>query len=135
MNWTISNIDELDTVAEALLKQLKPAVIYGLEGSLGAGKTTLVAALLKQLNYEGVSSPTFSIIHRYDAKIPVIHMDLYRMENDLSLDMLDLEHYFSQTNAYFFVEWPQRLKNLGYDYTVIQIDKVNKHDRSITLVD
>ena len=75
-------------------------------GELGAGKTTFVRGACRELGVGGpVSSPTFTIGHRYDAPVPVAHLDLYRLRGIGPEEWGDLEPYFDGTIA--FVEWPE----------------------------
>jgi tRNA threonylcarbamoyladenosine biosynthesis protein TsaE len=130
--WTINSLEELHEKSGEILAALSVGQIYGITGNLGAGKTTLVSALLKTLGYHDVSSPTFSLVQYYDSKPAVYHMDLYRLDDEQAVDRLDLEYYFSKDNCYFFVEWPDKLKNLGYDIQDICIKKI-KNQRIIEL--
>ena len=75
-------------------------------GELGSGKTTFVRGACRALGVEGpVTSPTFTIGHRYEAPVPVSHLDLYRLAGIDAEEWGDLEPYFDRTVA--FVEWPE----------------------------
>jgi tRNA threonylcarbamoyladenosine biosynthesis protein TsaE len=97
---------ETETVAGRLVRQLRAGDVVGLSGELGAGKTTFVRGAARALGVtEPVSSPTFTIGHRYEASTPVAHLDLYRLEGIDPSEWGDLEPYFDGTIA--FVEWPE----------------------------
>jgi len=97
---------ETERLGERLAAVLHAGDVVAVGGELGAGKTTFVRGACRRLGVEGpVSSPTFAIGHRYDAPVPVVHLDLYRLDALAAEDWGDLEEYFDGTIA--FVEWPE----------------------------
>ena len=97
---------ETEGLGGRLAAILRPGDIVSLAGERGAGKTTFVRGACRALGVEQpVSSPTFTIGHRYAAPIPVAHLDLYRVRGLGAEDWGDLEPYFDGTIA--FVEWPE----------------------------
>lgn len=94
--------------ARILAGYLQPPLLVRLVGNLGAGKTTLVAALLSHWQGEGVASPTFNLRNDYPlAGFRVIHLDLYRLQpSDAALDLLPPDEDFS--DAIILVEWPDK---------------------------
>jgi tRNA threonylcarbamoyladenosine biosynthesis protein TsaE len=88
---------------------LRPGDVVTLRGPLGAGKTTLVRALVRALHGsdEAVSSPTFVFRQRYEGQPPVEHLDLYRLADPAELADLALEEAFTP-EALVLVEWPER---------------------------
>ena len=95
----------------ALAPALRPGDVIALYGSLGAGKTTLARGLLRGLGHDGdVASPTFPIVQAYappDTRIPLWHVDLYRIENGSELDEIGLGEALGE--AALVIEWPERL--------------------------
>lgn len=85
-----------------------PLVIY-LEGPLGAGKTTLVRALIRAKGYPGrVKSPTYGLLERYDLNtFSAFHLDLYRVEDEGELEFLALRDLIGD-DAVLLIEWPGR---------------------------
>jgi tRNA threonylcarbamoyladenosine biosynthesis protein TsaE len=80
--------------------------VIGVSGELGAGKTTFVRGACRALGVDSpVTSPTFTIGHRYEGRIPVAHLDLYRLDGLSDERWGDLEPYFDGTIV--FVEWPE----------------------------
>ena len=107
-------IDQLPKIAENLLKEIGDRKKIVLEGDLGAGKTTLVKVLCKQLGVEEVvTSPTFSIINEYQvsANERVYHLDLYRIKNLDEAINLGIEDYLYDS-SYCFIEWPEVIEPL-----------------------
>ncbi|HTU33162.1 MAG TPA: tRNA (adenosine(37)-N6)-threonylcarbamoyltransferase complex ATPase subunit type 1 TsaE [Candidatus Acidoferrum sp.] len=102
---------------------LRAPVLILLSGELGAGKTTLTKGIVAGLGAareEDVTSPTFTLIHRYQGRGRVYHVDLYRISGFHDLETLGLEDLFSE-QAVVIVEWPDRL-TLRTDWPVIRID-------------
>ncbi|MFZ3215418.1 MAG: tRNA (adenosine(37)-N6)-threonylcarbamoyltransferase complex ATPase subunit type 1 TsaE [Candidatus Acidiferrales bacterium] len=115
---------------------LRPPVLVLLSGDLGAGKTTLtkgIAAGAGAAREDDVTSPTFTLVHRYEGKKRVYHVDLYRIGDLHDLETLGLEDVFSE-NAIVIVEWPDRLK-LRTDWPVLRIalEHVSEDVRKITM--
>jgi tRNA threonylcarbamoyladenosine biosynthesis protein TsaE len=106
MEVVTASPEETEALAARLAVQLHPGDVVALSGELGAGKTTFVRGAARALGVTGpVSSPTFTIGHRYDSDPPVAHLDLYRIAGLDPEEWGDLEPYFDGTVA--FVEWPE----------------------------
>ena len=104
----------------AVAKLLKPGQVVFLEGELGAGKTTLVRAILQGMGWTGpVRSPSYSLIHTYPTLHPAIHhLDLYRLGSAEEAMGLDLDHLL-QDGPCLLVEWADRLEGcIPSDFTV-----------------
>src|SRR6185312_14870780 len=94
---------ETEAVAATLAGELEAGDVVTVSGELGAGKTTFVRGACRALGItQPVTSPTFTIGHRYDG---VAHLDLYRFAGVSAAEWGDLEPYFDGTIA--FVEWPE----------------------------
>ena len=83
-----------------------------LRGDLGAGKTTLVRAWLRGLGHQGaVRSPTYTLMHYYAGRWPVLHADLYRLDGPTPAHAVGLDEELDAGEAVVFVEWPERLQD------------------------
>ena len=101
-----SSPEETERVAARLAARLRRGDVVTVSGELGAGKTTFVRGACRALGVDGpITSPTFTIGHRYHGRVDVSHLDLYRFQGVSSAEWGDLEPYF--TNAVVFVEWPE----------------------------
>ncbi len=97
---------ETAAIAAAIVPRLVPGDVVLVEGELGAGKTTFVRGACRALGVdEPVTSPTYTIGHRYHGSVDVSHLDLYRFHGVSPAEWGDLEPYFD--DAVVFVEWPE----------------------------
>jgi tRNA threonylcarbamoyladenosine biosynthesis protein TsaE len=117
---------------------LTPPVLVLLSGELGAGKTTLTKGLASGLGAaaeDEVTSPTFTLVHKYTGARHVYHVDLYRIGDLHDLDTLGLEDIFNE-EAVVIVEWPDRLRlRTGWPVMRILLEHVDDDTRKITLED
>jgi tRNA threonylcarbamoyladenosine biosynthesis protein TsaE len=97
---------ETEALGERLAAELGAGDVVLVSGDLGAGKTTLIRGAARALGVtEPVTSPTFTIGHSYDGRIPVSHLDLYRLAELEQEDPALLEDYVTP-EAVSFIEWP-----------------------------
>jgi tRNA threonylcarbamoyladenosine biosynthesis protein TsaE len=97
---------ETEAVAAGLAQELRAGDVVTVSGELGSGKTTFVRGACRTLGVTApVTSPTFTIGHRYPADPDVSHLDLYRFQGFSAAEWGDLEPYFE--DAICFVEWPE----------------------------
>ncbi len=104
---TTESAAETEALGAQLAERLLPGDVVILSGEVGAGKTTLIRGACRALGIEGpITSPTFTIGHRYaGGRIPVSHLDLYRLGGLADEDPALLEDYLAP-QAVAFVEWP-----------------------------
>jgi tRNA threonylcarbamoyladenosine biosynthesis protein TsaE len=101
-----STPEETEALAGRLAAVLAPGDVVTVSGDLGAGKTTFVRGAARALGVtDRVTSPTFTVGHRYDGRVRVAHLDLYRFAGVSAAEWGDLEPYFD--DALVFVEWPE----------------------------
>jgi tRNA threonylcarbamoyladenosine biosynthesis protein TsaE len=97
---------ETESVGERLAAELGPGDVVLVSGELGAGKTTLIRGAARGLGVtEPVTSPTFTIGHTYSGRVPVSHLDLYRLAELDQEDPALLDDYVTPRSV-SFIEWP-----------------------------
>jgi tRNA threonylcarbamoyladenosine biosynthesis protein TsaE len=101
-----ASAEETEAVAARLAVRLSVGDLVTVSGELGSGKTTFVRGACRALGIRApVTSPTFTIGHRYEGRVVVSHLDLYRFAGLSAAEWGDLEPYFD--GAVVFVEWPE----------------------------
>jgi len=121
----------------SLSKQLRAGDVIVLKGDLGAGKTALASGIGMGLGIEGVSSPTFIISRVHKAKVPLIHIDAYRLllSDAKGFEFDDLDISTSKDRAITVIEWGDSLVNrLSDEYLVIDIAfGVGENERALSV--
>jgi tRNA threonylcarbamoyladenosine biosynthesis protein TsaE len=128
------SIAELADVCKRLLSAAAEQRIWIFVGEMGAGKTTLIKELGRQLHVlDTMSSPTFSIINEYRIaqNANIFHFDFYRIKNEAEAVDIGVEDYLYSGN-YCFVEWPEKIPSLLPDvYCKVKIETSDIHFRTI----
>jgi len=107
-------LSDLAAVAREMLKRYPDQRVFAFYGSMGAGKTTFIKAICKELGVEGpTSSPSFSIVNEYKGAggIKLYHFDFYRLKSEAEASDIGLEEYLD-SGHYCFMEWPERIEGL-----------------------
>ena len=128
------HLNEIDTIANRILTHFDTKTVL-FNGEMGAGKTTLIHALLKAMDSnDTATSPTFSIVNEYS--IPndkIYHFDFYRIESTEEAYNFGIEDYLN-SNHWLFMEWSERIEELiPSDAQTVTITKVDSDTRSIKL--
>lgn len=126
MKINVNSSMEMKQLGAAIASTAKAHDLLLLNGDLGAGKTTLTQGIGEALGVRRpVKSPTFTIVREYEeAKLPIYHMDFYRLEND-DLSSIDLSSYLQQPGL-VVIEWPEVVKaDLPDQYLQIVIRRVD----------
>ncbi|HEV3478966.1 MAG TPA: tRNA (adenosine(37)-N6)-threonylcarbamoyltransferase complex ATPase subunit type 1 TsaE [Gaiellaceae bacterium] len=98
--------EETEAAGARIAADVEPGDVVTVSGELGTGKTTLVRGACRALGVDApITSPTFTIGHRYRGRVDVSHLDLYRFAGVSAAEWGDLEPYFDE--AVCFVEWPE----------------------------
>lgn len=133
-------ITELDDFAVVFWKEAANATVFLFHGGLGAGKTTIIAALCRAKgSTDVVSSPTFSIINEYEyAEHGVLkklfHIDLYRLKNEEEVVQAGVEDCV-YSDAVCFVEWPEKAPHLFTDAAVhVVLEPVSATERRLKMM-
>ena len=126
----MKTIADLPAVARELLEKHKNKRIFALRGGMGAGKTTFMQFVAKELNYAGiVSSPTFSIVNEYitSNESCIYHFDFYRIKNIQEAINIGLDEYL-YSGEYCFMEWAENIEELLPEDTVNVYITTNERD-------
>lgn len=110
--------DQTQRVGEKLGVLISARTVIALHGDLGAGKTTFVQGLARGLAVPDncyVTSPTYTIINEYPGRVPLFHMDLYRLDGMDDLAYLGFDEILS-ADAAVIVEWPEMLTAESVDF-------------------
>jgi tRNA threonylcarbamoyladenosine biosynthesis protein TsaE len=130
---TSSSPEETEAIAARLVSVLGSGDVVTVSGELGAGKTTFVRGACRALGVTGpVTSPTFTIGHRYQGRVAVSHLDLFRFASVSPAEWGDLEPYFD--DAVCFVEWPEAAgAGLPPVRVAVRLQHVDPAHRLVTL--
>ncbi|MCX5686571.1 MAG: tRNA (adenosine(37)-N6)-threonylcarbamoyltransferase complex ATPase subunit type 1 TsaE [Candidatus Omnitrophica bacterium] len=135
---TISNsVDETIAIGERLAKKLKKGDCVALIGNLGSGKTILTKGIAKGLgvkNAKYVNSPTFVIIKEYRGKLPLYHIDLYRLNKSSLIDAENFEEYF-YGDGVTVIEWADKIRKLlPKKHTEVKLKVTGEDKRKIYIL-
>lgn len=117
----IDNIKNIDFAAAELLKEFEGQRVFAFFGEMGAGKTTFIQALCRELDViEVVNSPTFTIVNEYHTEngSSIYHFDFFRIKKIEEVFDLGYEDYFYSGN-YCFIEWPELITDILPDNAVL----------------
>jgi len=136
--WVTHSSEETIERGREIGARLKPPLLILLVGELGAGKTTLAKGIVSgagAAKEEEVTSPTFTLVHKYGQAAPVFHVDLYRVGDFHDLETLGLEDVFAE-DAIVLIEWPEKLA-LRADWPAmrIRLEHVAEDTRRISVED
>jgi tRNA threonylcarbamoyladenosine biosynthesis protein TsaE len=130
---SIYSLNEIENTAKQFIEFLGGHKIVAFHGNLGAGKTTFIQAVCKQLGVkENVSSPTFSIINQYitaNSKT-IFHIDLYRVKDNEEAIHAGVEECI-YSGELCFIEWPERISFLPADTVNVFIELVSNTERKL----
>ena len=126
--------DETFELGRQLAAELRPGDVLALAGDLGAGKTHFIKGVAAGLGVEGeATSPTFTLIHEYPGRIPLFHIDLYRLETEDEALRIGLDDYL-ESEGIAAIEWADKFEELmprGARWIRFQV--LERDEREITL--
>ncbi|MBI5400249.1 tRNA (adenosine(37)-N6)-threonylcarbamoyltransferase complex ATPase subunit type 1 TsaE [Candidatus Saganbacteria bacterium] len=110
--YHLKSTEETFALGKKLGVVLEANDIIALHGDLGAGKTTLTQGIARGLDVKDfVASPTFIIINEYAGRLPLFHIDLYRLNQEVEIENLGITEYF-QRGGVCVIEWAEKLGEL-----------------------
>lgn len=127
---------ELQKIAREIINKTKSKII-AFYAPMGAGKTTLIKALVKELGgTDNVSSPTFGLVNEYElinGELLGYHFDFYRLDDETEAMDMGLEDYLN-TNGWVFMEWPEKIPSLiPLDTQRLTIEILDENTRKLIL--
>lgn len=134
LTLTTHSENETAAAARSLATTLGPGDVILLYGELGAGKTAFTRGLAEGLGAQGtdVSSPTFTLVHEYrGGRVPLVHVDLYRLENPREIDDLGLEEIAA--GAVLVVEWAEKFPQRPRNAIIVRIEAGDDDTRRLTI--
>jgi tRNA threonylcarbamoyladenosine biosynthesis protein TsaE len=130
---TTTSEQETFALGRNVAETLEPGAFVLLHGDLGAGKTAFVRGMAAGLgaNPEDVSSPTFVLVQHYKGRVPLTHVDLYRLDSAAAVDDLGLEEMAD--GAVVAIEWAERLPRPVDGSVKVTIEDLGENTRRITV--
>lgn len=121
MEIILKSVDEIDEAAKEFIRGMGDSTVFAFYGKMGAGKTTFIKALCRQLGVEDeVNSPTFAIVNEYRSASTaelIYHFDFYRIKKIEEVYDMGYEDYF-YSGALCFIEWPELAEEVLPEDTV-----------------
>ena len=136
MNCTTHSPEETRELGARFAADLKPGDILALKGPLGSGKTCFVQGIARGLGVTEryITSPTFVLIREYQGRLPLYHIDLYRLGSGIEIGMLGLDEYL-HGDGVTAIEWPEKIEEGLPERTItISLDCINEMSRKITII-
>ena len=135
----IGNLTETIKLGRKFAQGLNPKAIVLLQGPIGAGKTSFVQGIAEGLSIsEDITSPTFALSHHYNTgTIPLIHLDLYRLEDNLMAKEFFIaeEEEASENKAIMVIEWPELIQPIINNFWKIEISYAKNFGRNYKIWD
>jgi tRNA threonylcarbamoyladenosine biosynthesis protein TsaE len=135
--------EETAALGERWGREAKPGWVIGLTGDLGAGKTQLVKGIARGLGISArIQSPTFALVNEYhEGRLPMAHLDLYRLDTARQIISAGLEDYFNKPPGIAVIEWCERwpdfnrqsaIQNRQSAVRLVRLEQTGETERRIT---
>ena len=138
MHILIEQLDKIGKAAKEFVAAMGDHTIFAMYGKMGAGKTTFIKAICKELGVdEVITSPTFAIVNEYHSSSsgqPIYHFDFYRIKKIEEVYDMGYEDYF-YSGALCFIEWPELIEDLlPEDAVRVRIEETEDGKRTVEFV-
>ena len=134
---TTQSVDETQKLGQKIGTLLKYPLIIALIGDLGSGKTAFVQGLAGGLDVSAdyyITSPTFTLINEYPGRLPLFHVDLYRLETVNDLDDIGLDELLCD-RAVIAIEWADKLSvDLSNEYLSVRFQIIDENCRKVKMI-
>jgi len=131
------SLEETQKLGKIIGKKVRQPIIIALTGDLGSGKTAFVQGLARGLEVPAgyyITSPTFTLINEYPGRRPLVHVDLYRLDNIRDLEDIDLNDLLYDQAA-IAIEWADKLPgNLLNEHLAMTIEILDDESRKLDLI-
>jgi tRNA threonylcarbamoyladenosine biosynthesis protein TsaE len=134
IKFVTNNTEETIELGKKIGNYLRKGDVIAMQGTLAAGKTTITKGIAQSLDIsETITSPTFCLISEYEGKMPLYHMDVYRLDNEEDFANLGTEDMI-YGNGVSIIEWSEKIMNEPPKKTIIlKIEPQEDGSRIITL--
>lgn len=142
MEFIVENENKLiEKVWKQIGPQIRPSLVVGLIGDLGAGKTTLVSMIASMVGIkEKITSPTFNIVKTYELPKDfsgikhICHIDLYRLEKYSKTDIAEIVESIENPETLSFIEWPEMIPDISEKISIfITLKSITENKREVTI--
>jgi tRNA threonylcarbamoyladenosine biosynthesis protein TsaE len=134
IKFVTNNTEETIELGKKIGNYLRKGDVIAMQGTLAAGKTTITKGIAQSLDIsETITSPTFCLISEYEGKMPLYHMDVYRLDNEEDFANLGTEDMI-YGNGVSIIEWSEKIMNeLPKKTIILKIEPQEDGSRIITL--
>lgn len=135
MTFLTSTAEQTILLGEKIGSMVKPGTVIAMEGTLAAGKTTMTKGIARSLGInETITSPTFTLISEYEGKIPLYHMDAYRLDSAEDFLNLGVEDMIYGKDGIAIIEWSEKVRQeLPKKTITIKLEVQEDGSRLITI--
>ena len=132
--FTVRTAEEMEALGRSIGEKCTPGTVISLRGSLGAGKTVFAKGVARSLGIqEAIVSPTFTLVQEYEGRLPMYHMDLYRITSEDDFQMIGGEDML-YSDGVTLVEWSEIINDtLPIGTLFVQITVNDDQSRTVVM--